>query len=98
MIAIWRLLPIAYRKAKVRLQKEEERDRRTHFLQIQRGSKSQYTKKNTVRECYRGRDISGYGKQAGETHSHPGKNKREVVRTQKEGNQQEHSLSGEVRD
>ena len=50
MIAIWRLLPIAYRKAKVRLQKEEERDRRTHFLQIQRGSKSQYTKKNTVRD------------------------------------------------
>ena len=44
MIAIWRILSIAYRKAKVKLQKEEERDRRTHFLQIQRGSKSQYTK------------------------------------------------------
>ena len=50
MIAIWRLLAIAYRKAKVRLQKEEERDRRTHFLQIQRGSKSQYTKENIVRD------------------------------------------------
>ncbi len=48
MIAIWIILSVAYRKAKVRLQKEEERDRRTHFLQIQRGSKSQYTKENTV--------------------------------------------------
>ena len=48
MIAIWMILPVAYRKAKVRLQKEEERGRRTHFLQIQRGSKSQYTKENTV--------------------------------------------------
>ena len=48
MTAIWRLLSIAYRKAKVRLQKEEERDRRTHFLKIQRGSKSQDTKENTV--------------------------------------------------
>ena len=48
MIAIWRELPIEYRNAKVRLQKEEERDRRTHFLQLQRGSKSQYTKENTV--------------------------------------------------
>ena len=83
MISIWIMLPVAYRKGKVRLQKEEERDRRTHFLQRQRGSKSQYTKENTVG------DISGYGKQARETHSqesHPGKSKREVVRTQKEGN------------
>jgi len=49
MIAIWKLLPVvAYRKAKVRLQKEEERDRRTHFLQIQRGGKSQYSKEKTV--------------------------------------------------
>ena len=48
MIAIWRLISIAYRKAKVKLQKEEERDRITHFLQIQRESKSQYTKENTV--------------------------------------------------
>ena len=50
MIAIWRLLPIAYRKAKVRLKMEEEKDRRTYFLKIQRGSKSQYTKENTVRD------------------------------------------------
>ena len=42
------ILSIAYRKAKVKLQKKEERDRRTHFLQIQRGHKSQYTKENTV--------------------------------------------------
>ena len=48
MIAIWRILSIAYRKAKVKLQKEEESDRRTHFLQIQRGSKGQYTKENIV--------------------------------------------------
>ena len=48
MTAIWIILPVAYRKGKVRLQKEEERDRRTHFLQIQRGSKSQYIKENTV--------------------------------------------------
>ncbi len=48
MIAIWIMLSVAYRKAKVILQKEEERDRRTHFLQIQRESKSQYTKENTV--------------------------------------------------
>ena len=39
MIAIWTILPVVYRKAKVRLQKEEEWDRRTHFLKIQRGSK-----------------------------------------------------------
>ena len=50
MIAIWIMLPVAYRKGKLRLKKEEERDRRTHFLQIQRGSKSQYTKENTVRD------------------------------------------------
>ena len=49
MISIWRLISIAYRKAKVKLQKEE-RDRRTYFLQIQRGSKSQYTKENTVED------------------------------------------------
>ena len=77
-------------KAKVSLQKEEERDRGTHFLQIQRENKSQYTKENTVRNIlswgHRGRDISEYGKQAGEIHSHPGKSKRKVVRTQKEGN------------
>ena len=37
MIALWTILSVAYRKAKVRLQKEEEWDRRTHFLKIQRG-------------------------------------------------------------
>ena len=39
MIAIWTILPVAYRKAKVRLQKGGEWDRRTHFLQIQREAK-----------------------------------------------------------
>jgi hypothetical protein len=70
MIAIWRIFSVAYRKAKVRLQKEEERDRRTHFLQIQRGSNSQHTKENTVGDIpawgHRRKDVSGYGKQARE--------------------------------